>query len=184
MDFDTVGKNTGFFSFTKTIADLAANRQFTEGYRDLIQNGDNNGRFDEKTFIWHSLSAISEIVGTTIYENVLNYIDNVSNIDTCKVKALASMSKILGVTNNGILETIDRMPPDVLRFLDIFSINKSYLANPSMLRSELLFDIMEKVNSDVEFQQKVQKTKELAIQSLSGLPSADIGVEFNFPEDV
>ena len=143
MDFDKVGKNTGFFSFTKTIADLAANKQFTEGYRTLISDND---KLDEKTFIWHSLSAISEIVGTTIYENVLNYIDNVSNIDTCKVKALASMSKVLGITNNGILETIDKMPPEVLKFLDIFSINKSYLTDPTMLRSDLFFEIMKKVD--------------------------------------
>ena len=184
MDFDTVGKNTGFFSFTKTIADLAANRQFTKGYRDLVTKGNNGGRFDEDTFIWHSLSAISETVGTTIYENVLNYIDNVSNIDTCKVRALASMSKILGITNNGILETIDRMPSDVLRFLDVFSINKSYLTNPTLLRTELLYDLMRYVNDDTNYRLTVLSAHQAAISSLSGVPSSDIEIAPNIPEGV
>lgn len=182
MDFDKVGKNTDFFSFVKTIADIGSNKEFTEGYRALTSGDTVN--LNEKSFVWYGLSAISETVGNTIYENVLNYIDNVANIDVCKVKALASMSKVLGVSNNGILETIDRMPNDVLRLVDIFSINKSYLTDPNVVGFELLYSVMEKVKGNEEYQTKLAETKARAIEALSGFDPNEISVKSNIPDSI
>ena len=44
-----------------------------------------------KAYIWNALSAIGQEYSDTIYENVVNYLDNVGNVDLCKVKALQSM---------------------------------------------------------------------------------------------
>ena len=69
------------------------------------------------------LSAVSEEIGETLYENVLNYIDNVSNIDTCNVKALKSIAEMLGTGDFFFFNSIDKIPLDVLNLIDIFSIN-------------------------------------------------------------
>ena len=46
--------------------------------------------------MWRTLSAVAEQIGGVMQENVANFVDNVSNIELCKIKALQSMSEFTG----------------------------------------------------------------------------------------
>ena len=78
------------------------------------------------SYIWEVLSAIGGDYAETIYENVLNYIDNVANVDLCKVKDLQSMITVLGIDYN-IINDVQSMPVEIVNMIDILSINKHYL---------------------------------------------------------
>lgn len=72
------------------------------------------------------LSTIGDDYANTIYENVLNYIDNVANVDLCKVKSLQSMIKVLGIDYD-VVNDISKMPVEIASLIDILSVNKRYL---------------------------------------------------------
>jgi hypothetical protein len=50
--------------------------------------GEENPKETEQSYIYYALSAIGQQIMDEIYSHTLNYIDDVSNIDLCKVKAL------------------------------------------------------------------------------------------------
>lgn len=127
-----IKRNSNGFSFVNTLGNLINNKSFKSGFDEFFEN-----KKTEKSFIWHALSEIGDDIGETIYENILNYIDNISNINTCKLKALTSMSKILGVVNFGLLNNLDSFPIEILNALDILSINKSYLLNSNITTPEI-----------------------------------------------
>jgi hypothetical protein len=68
------------FSMTNTIGNLIGNREYKEGF-DKFKNGNNT----TDSYIWTTLSAISDQTGSILYENIKNYIDYVTNIDLCKI---------------------------------------------------------------------------------------------------
>lgn len=92
VNWDKIRKNSNDFNYVDTLASFVGNRNFRKGYDSL-----KSGNRTNETYVWETLSAIGDIVGDTVYQNVLNYIDNVSNIDTCGIKALRSIAKMIGV---------------------------------------------------------------------------------------
>ena len=87
-----IKKSSDDFSFIDTLSQAVTNKQFLEGKLQL-----DSGEKSSYTYIWEALSAIGQDVGETLYSNVLNYIDNVCNIDVCKISALKSMLKAYGI---------------------------------------------------------------------------------------
>jgi hypothetical protein len=51
-------------------------------------------------------------VSETIYENILHYIENIANVDTCKVSSLKSMLKCIG-TEYTIFDVIKKSPLEI-----------------------------------------------------------------------
>ena len=74
------------------MGNLVVNKKYKRGYDEFA-----DGKLTEKSYLWRALSAITQDISETIYSNVLNYIDNVSNVDTCEIKSLRSMLEILGI---------------------------------------------------------------------------------------
>ena len=72
-----------------------------------------------------------------IYENVLNYLDNVSNVDLCNVKALQSMMKIVGIQYD-VLQSYNSIPVEIARIMDMLSINSKYLLDSKIFKSEFI----------------------------------------------
>jgi hypothetical protein len=70
----------------------------------------------------------------------LNYIDNVSNVDLCKIKALQSMLNIIGVKYN-VLDTFDKIPIEIANLMDILSINRSYLLQSNKFNNEFIEEL-------------------------------------------
>lgn len=90
--------------------------------------------------MWLCLSAVSEDLGDTLYKNVKNYIDYVSNIDTCKVQSLRSMMKELGFVYT-VFDNIESVPREVLDLLNIVSIDKKYLLKNDCMQSAFIEDM-------------------------------------------
>ena len=128
------------FKFTDTAATLVGNRQFLQGYYDSVNNIDNAA-----AHIWNAISAVADDIGNTIYTNIQNYIDMVSNVDLCRISGLKSMIKFEGVDYN-LFDTIDFLPTEILQTMDIMSIDrKLLLSNPhfnAVFRNDLAESIL------------------------------------------
>lgn len=85
--------------------------------------------------MWSVLSVIGGDYANVIYENVLNYIDNVANVDLCKVKCLRSMMQVLGVDID-MLDVLSQMPVEVVNLVDILSVNKKYILDSKTFTSQ------------------------------------------------
>jgi hypothetical protein len=95
-----VKRNTNNFNFVETIGDFTINEKFKQGLQEL-----KCGYSSKETYIWEVLSSMNSDVSETIYDNVLNYIENIANVDTCKVSVLKSMMINMGINYN-IINTI------------------------------------------------------------------------------
>jgi hypothetical protein len=132
VNWDRIRKNSNDFNYVDTLASFVVNRNFRSGY-DTLKSGNRTN----ETYVWETLSAIGDIVGDTVYQNVLNYIDNVSNIDTCGIKALRSIAKTIGV-KYAILDQIQTSPQEIIDLIDIFSVNRRFYRDKQFVSSETL----------------------------------------------
>jgi hypothetical protein len=78
---DIVKKNSNDFSFISTFFDLVGNKEFKQAEISTLYTKSET----KETSFWRSLSAVAESIGKEFYDSTLNFIDNVCNIDTCKV---------------------------------------------------------------------------------------------------
>ncbi len=152
---ELIQKNINDYSFTKELINNVNNFDFKQSAYETL-SGTND---TEYSYIWTALSNIVEnnsTVSTLLHNNIsyefendiLNYIDNISDIDTCKIKALQSMISQLGV-NYTIFDKIKLMPLQIVKILDVLSIKKEYLLESSKVNeifSKLLFD---QISSDL-----------------------------------
>ena len=150
-DVDLVKKNSNDFSFSKEVLNEVVNEDFMQGAKDFYSTLTSDSDTTAKSYIWQALSAVTDDVGETLYQNVLNYVDNVSDIDTCSIKALQSMVQLLGTRYN-VLDGIVELPLELANLIDVFSMRRECL-----------------VNSQYVCQQMVEKMK-----SVSALSAVDI----------
>lgn len=78
---DIVGKNAGGFSFLSTFFDLVGNRDFKAAEASSLYTSAETSQ----TSIWRALSAVASDIGSELVANVLHFVDNVADVDTCKV---------------------------------------------------------------------------------------------------
>lgn len=127
---DGVGFRDDGFSMTRKLGSFINNKRFSEGY---VQFG--NGEQNTKTYVWEALSAIGDDLGKVVYSNVLNYIDNVSNVETCRIQALDSMMKEIGI-EYGVFDIVGRFPHGIVSLMDIFSIDMKYVVGGDLLKGQ------------------------------------------------
>jgi hypothetical protein len=142
-------RSTGKFSFVDTLASLIVNRSFSKGYEDFAR-----GKDTRDSFVFETLSAIGNDIGDALYQNVLHYIDAVSNVDTCKVSALKSMMGMYGLKYE-VFEEIGMLPVELQDMMDIFSINRKYLMKNGFLNENLLSDL---ISSNIIVEEPVDDT--------------------------
>lgn len=130
VDYDPSG-----FSFLSTVGGLIGNREYYQPYREYADGGDNS-----RTFYWKALSAVGEEMAEAVYSNVRNYIQYVSDVDTCKVRALRSMMQLFNYKCT-VLDNFIGMPAELLKVMDILSIDKKYLKGAGFIRPELAADM-------------------------------------------
>ena len=129
---NTYQKNTNDFSFTDTIGSFINNREFSKGYDDF-----KNGNVTEKSYIFSALSAIGQEFGERLYSDVIHYVDNVVNVDTCKIKALKSMMYFLGIEYK-VISNLDLFPVELLDLMDVLSLNPKFLLYTDKLKPEFV----------------------------------------------
>ena len=110
------------FSFADVLGGAINNSEFGRSYLD--SRSDEPGR---DSYVWRVLSAVGQDIGRAVYSNVRNYVDAVSNVETCKVKALRSMVRMLGV-DYSVFDSVDMFPLEVLELMDVLSIDRKHLA--------------------------------------------------------
>lgn len=130
--------DTSEYSTVSALGSFINNNDFAKGFIDF-QNGDTG---TSRAFVYGVLSAVGDQIGETVYSNVKNYIDFVSNVDLCRVRALRSMFQMLGFDNT-VLDCIDGLPLEIVNLLDILSIDKSRLLKTSILASGFMDHVAE-----------------------------------------
>lgn len=147
-----IRRNSNGFDFVEALGSFVNNTKFNLGL-----NQSQVGNDSKDAFIWKALSCIGEDYAEIIYENVLNYIDNAANVDLCKVKALQSMIKIVGVKYE-VLESFSNIPVEIANLIDILSINRRYLLDSKTFKSSF-YDLL---SANGILNQTIQDTVELS----------------------
>ena len=132
---EVVQKSNGKFSFVDVLGSFINNREFSKGYLDFKDGINTN-----EAFIWKILSCIGNHVGNVVYSNVLGYIDNVCNVDLCKVKALKSILSSFGLKYS-VVDSIDTIPLEIQNIIDVMSINKKYLLSAGIVSDKLFNEL-------------------------------------------
>ena len=147
MDVNIVKKNSYEFSAVKEVLSEVNNKDFKAGESDFYSLIEGYAEKDtSKSYIWTAISAIADDVTESIYQNVLNYIDNVSNIDTCSVKALQSMIQIIG-TRFSVFDNLKACPVDIMNLINVFSMRRDYLLNSEKVCNQLI-NVLSSTGSD------------------------------------
>lgn len=157
------------FSMSETLGSFINNRKFSEGHVQFM-----DGEHNSKTYVWEALSAIGDDLGQVIYGNVLNYIDKVSNVETCKVQSLDSMMKEIGL-EYGIFDIVRKFPYGILDMMDIFSIDRKYLLRDGLLKDEFISRLQE-ASATYELSSDEQVSAYME-QILSGEASANYSLD-------
>lgn len=133
---DIVKRNSNSFSFSREMMNEVNNIDFLSGAKDFYQTLSNDADDTSKSYLWRVLSAVTDDVGETLYQNVLNYIQNVSDIDTCGLKPLQSMAQIMGAKYN-IFDGIDDLPLEIANLVDVFSMRRECLTSSQFVNEVL-----------------------------------------------
>lgn len=173
---EIIKKNSNDFSFTKEVINEVNNLDYKEGalyFNEMLS--DDSLADTKKSYIWSALSAVTDQVGEVLYEKVLNYIDDIADIDTCDVKSLESMAQILG-TDYSVFQTLDSAPLEIQQLVNVFSIRKDYLLNSSKVCRQLA----EKLSADATANLSTNSDLELRSWALSASDMNDIRPEEYF----
>lgn len=111
------GYYDGGFDFAGNLGNFIGNRGFSEGF-DQFQLGQDTS----KSFMWQVLSSIGQDIGSTVFQNIRNYVELASDVETCKVKALQSMFENIGF-NISLVGELDNVPIEILDMIDMYSVN-------------------------------------------------------------
>ena len=123
-----ISRNSNDFNFVEALGDFINNMKFKAGNNEFLSKQNT-----KDAYIWSTLSAIGDQYADVVYENVLNYLDNASNVDLCKVKALQSMIQVVGLKYD-VFDTFKSIPVEVANLIDVLSINKSYLLRSNVFK--------------------------------------------------
>lgn len=160
---DAVQRNIDGFSFVETAGSLINNQKWSQGFNEFLLKKDT-----KYAYIWNALSAASEDVGQALYSNVRHYIDNVSNVDTCKIKSLRSMLTMVGL-NYLVIDKVSYYPIEIQALIDLLSINKKNLLNNQFIKQDfinfLLIDNVISNGSTIEISTDVKNYAKSAISS-------------------
>lgn len=133
-----VKKNSNEFSFVKEVINEVNNSDFKTGVADFYKMLSGDKCVDSSdTYIWTAISAVGDDIGEVIYQNVLNYMQNVTDIDTCSIKSLQSMISLMGAKYT-VLEGVDKLPVEVYKQLEIFSMRRECLLDSSIVQQKLV----------------------------------------------
>lgn len=130
---DIVRKNYDNFSFLSTAFSLYGNRSISKIQHDLLCCNIEN----TCTYPWLALSAVGEAIGGKFYEFILNFIDNVSDIDLCNIESIQSLLDMIGA-DYSVLKNIQTFPDEIRHLIDIFSVRREYLLNSKKINGQLV----------------------------------------------
>ena len=165
---ENVKKTDNGFNFLSVMYDLVGNKSFAKQKHETLQGT----KSTEYNRIWQALSAIGQEIGGEFKQNIDNYIDNIANIDLCKVSALKSIATMLGL-HYTIFDNIQTFPVDILKLIDVLSIRKDYLTSSSKVNSEMAHSIWSQCSSDIS------PSMQLSIDALNNVRLSSLCDDFD-----
>jgi len=121
VDFSVYPKD--YYYFAKTNEDV----DYTEIFKSLRFQEillDKNILFDDFIgSIFGGISSSHSSLGKTLNEKIFNFINNKIDIDKCNLNSLISISDLLNEDSNVYDESLLSYPPEVVRFMSLFSTN-------------------------------------------------------------
>lgn len=126
--FQLTGKSVSFsiypkdyYYFAKTNEDI----DYTEVFKSLRFQEillDKNILFDDFIgSIFGNISSNNSSLGKTLNEKIFNFVNNNTNIDSCNLNSLISISNQLDETSNVYDESLFNFPPAIVRLMNMFS---------------------------------------------------------------
>ena len=110
-----------YYYFAKTNEDI----DYTEVFKSLRFQEillDKDILFDDLLgSIFGNLSSNSSSLGKKLNEKIFNFVNNRTNIDTCDLNSLISISNLLDETANVYDDSLFNFPPEIVRLLSLFS---------------------------------------------------------------
>lgn len=110
-----------YYYFAKTNEDI----DYTEVFKSLRFQEillDKDILFDDFIgSIFGNLSSNSSSLGKKLNEKIFNFVNNKTNIDTCDLNSLISISNLLDETANVYDDSLFNFPPEIVRLLSLFS---------------------------------------------------------------
>ena len=76
---------------------------------------------------WTILDACGKDINNIVSDGAINYVRNISDINTCRIPALCSMGKMLSNNFEVLRDIYSQMPKKLQLLVDIFSIDREYL---------------------------------------------------------
>lgn len=137
--------NDGGFHFSNILGSFIGNRDFSEGFDQYFGNQET-----QKSFMWEALQAIGGDIGSTVFQNIRNYVGLASDVETCKVKALQSMLDNLGFEMS-LVGPQEQIPVEILQLIDIYSVNVKYLKERGFLDDGLYEELSSRVIDKYDF---------------------------------
>ena len=122
-----IGGNT---SLASTMAQFGSD-EWIESWNAYASN---NITAKDASQLWKTIDNVIDDIGKEVYDKIANYVDNISNIDLCNIKALNSICKYTKYNNTALLSY--NYPTEIEDLINIFSINKNLLINSSKVLSE------------------------------------------------
>lgn len=130
--YQYVKKNGNSFSFMSAFFDLIGNAEYgKEAYSTLCTDVDSS-----RNNIWRSLSATASYVGEAVNNEILNYVDNICNVELCKIQQLQSLASYFGIKYS-IFQNIQLFPRELIQLMDVLSIKREYLDDKLKVDHEL-----------------------------------------------
>lgn len=130
--YQYVKKNGNNFSFMSAFFDLIGNAEYgKEAYSTLCTDVDSS-----RNNIWRSLSATASYVGEAVNNEILNYVDNICNVELCKIQQLQSLASYFGIKYS-IFQNIQLFPRELIQLMDVLSIKREYLDDKLKVDHEL-----------------------------------------------
>lgn len=120
---------------------------FAEKMRELSTNDD----WKNNDSLWSIVAAACNDVGSEFHSKIKKYILNISDVDTCNLKALKSIassvsykSDVLNISNNSTI------PVELERLIDLFSINRKILFDSryGVLSNSSVLDLVGYIDSE------------------------------------
>ena len=132
VGYNQVRKNDFDFSFISAMFDLVGNKEFKSAQLSTLCSD-----YDTPTTnVWRTLSAIGQELGSKFNENIVNFIDNVSNVELCKTHDLASLASMTGIKYT-VFQNISLFPQDIIKLLDVLSMKREHLLNAEKMDHKL-----------------------------------------------
>lgn len=107
------------FSYSKTVKSLAVNPRWTEEYSTT----------------WNFFEATQDKVFTSLREKTLNFNANIRDPELCNIRALDNLAIEVDFPKTNIIP-LDKVPPELERLLNIFSVNRTLFFDETKLLTQ------------------------------------------------